>query len=133
MHLNIANVSRNTINATKMSAEYGIKWHLLISKGTFYWMYCDIENSEIKAEQKKYLKDKDYDSNIEETLSDLLHTITTTYSPKAVVKDARVPGFKFDVIVVEQVKTKTPWQDTNPNESLFKIPLTHFFNLAFLL
>ena len=102
------------INATKMSAEYGIKWHLLISKGTFYWMYCDIENSEIKAEQRKYLKDKDYDGSIEETLSDLLHTITTTYSPKAVVKDARVPGFVFDVIVVEQVKNNPAFHGVAP-------------------
>ena len=36
------------INATKMCAEYGIKWHLIIAKGKFYWIYCDIENDEVR-------------------------------------------------------------------------------------
>lgn len=102
------------INATKMSAEYGIKWHLLISKGKFYWMYCDIENSEIKKEQRKYLKGGKYDKKIEETLSDLLHTITSTYSPKAVVKDAKVPGFVFDVVVVEKIKNNPAFHGVAP-------------------
>ena len=102
------------INATKMSAEYGIKWHLIISKGKFYWMFCDIENSEIKKEQRKYLRGAKYDSNIEETLSDLLHTITSAYSPKSVVKDARVPGFIFDVVVVEQIKNNPAFHGVAP-------------------
>lgn len=102
------------INATKMSAEYGIKWHLIISEGKFYWMFCDIENSEIKKEQTKYLGGAKYESNIEETLSDLLHTITSTYSPKSVVKDARVPGFIFDVVVVEQIKNNPAFHGVAP-------------------
>ena len=102
------------INATKMSAEYGIKWHLVISEGKFYWMFCDIENSEIKKEQEKYLKDEKYDDKIEDILSDLLHTITTTYSPKEVIKDARIPGFDFDVVVVEQVKNNPAFHGVAP-------------------
>ena len=102
------------INATKMSAEYGIKWHLIISEGKFYWMFCDIENSEIKREQKKYLNNEDYDGDVEGILSDLLNTVTSTYSPKAVVEDAKVPGFLFDVTVVEQVKNNPAFHGVPP-------------------
>ena len=92
------------MNATKMCAEYGINWHLIISENTFYWLYCDIENSQIRKEHAKYIKDEDYDGDVEEVLSDLLHTVNSTYSPKEEVKDARVPGFIFDVTVVEKIK-----------------------------
>ena len=102
------------INATKMSAEYGIKWHLIISKEKFYWIFCDIENSEIKKEQEKYLRDEEYDDKIEDILSDLLHTITTTYSPKEVIKDAKIPGFLLDVVVVEQVKNNPAFHGVAP-------------------
>jgi len=92
------------INATKMCAEYGIKWHLVISKGKFYWLYCDIENDEIRKEHAKYVADDAYDGPVEETLLDLMDTVVSTYPPKEVVKDATVPGFKFDVLQMEKVK-----------------------------
>ncbi len=92
------------LSATKMCAEYGIKWHLIIADGVFYWLYCDIENSEIKAEHKKYIEDENYEGDIEETLLDLLHTVTSTYSPKEEVIDARVPGFDVSLTVMEKVK-----------------------------
>ena len=92
------------LSATKMCAEYGIKWHLIIADGVFYWLYCDIENKEIKAEHKKYIENENYEGDIEETLLDLLHTVTSTYSPKAEVKDARVPGFDVELMVMEKIK-----------------------------
>jgi hypothetical protein len=92
------------MTATKMCAEYGINWHLVVSENTFYWMYCNIENDEIRKKHAKYIRDEDYDGDIEEVLSDLLHTVNSAYAPKEVVKDAKVPGFVFDVTVVEKIK-----------------------------
>ena len=94
----------NIMTAAKMCAEYGVNWHLVVSENTFYWMYCSIENDQIRKEHSKYIRDEDYDGDIEEVLSDLLHTVNSTYSPKSVVKDAKVPGFVFDVTVVEKIK-----------------------------
>jgi len=93
------------MTSAKMCAEYGINWHLIIAENTFYWLYCDIENDEIRKEHAKYIEHEDYDGDIEEVLSDLLHTVNSAYSPKEKVKDAKVPGFTFDVIVVEKIKT----------------------------
>jgi len=92
------------INATKMCAEYGIKWHLIIAKGKFYWIYCDIENDEVRKEHDKYLADDSYDGPVEELLLDLMDTVVTMYPPKEVVKDATVPGFKLDILQMEKVK-----------------------------
>lgn len=93
------------MTSAKMCAEYGINWHLVIAEGTFYWLYCNIENDEIRKKHAKYIKDEDHKGNIEEILSDLLHTVNSTYSPKEKVNDAKVPGFVFDVVVVEKIKT----------------------------
>ena len=91
------------INATKMVVEYDINYHLIISEGRFYWIYCDIESEELKAKKKDFHETGE-GKKVKSILSDMLDVVVSIYSPKEKVTDAVVPGFKLDLLVVEEVK-----------------------------
>jgi len=91
------------INATKMVVEYDINYHLIISEGRFYWIYCDIESEELKAKKKEFHETGE-GKKVKSILSDMLDVVVSIYSPKEKVTDAVVPGFKLDLLVVEEVK-----------------------------
>ena len=91
------------INATKMAVEYDINYHLIISEGRFYWIYCDIESEELRAKKKEFHETGE-GKEVKSILSDMLDVVSSIYPPKDKVTDAVVPGFKLDLLVVEEVK-----------------------------
>lgn len=91
------------INATKMVVEYGIQYHLIISEGVYYWIYCEIESESLK-ERRDELFATGIDKGVKKVLSDLLDVVSSLYSPKEKVTDAVVPGFELGIIKVQQLK-----------------------------
>lgn len=91
------------INATKMAVEYGIQYHLIISEGVYYWIYCEIESESLK-ERRDELFATGKDKGVKKVLSDLLDVVSSLYSPKEKVTDAVVPGFELGIIKVQQLK-----------------------------
>jgi len=100
------------INATKMAVEYGINYHLIISEGSYYWIYCEIESESLK-ERRDELFSTGKSKGVKKILSDLLDVVSSVYAPKEKVTDAVVPGFKLDVLVVQEIKPNPAFSGVN--------------------
>ena len=106
------------INATKMTVEYGIQYHLIISEGVYYWIYCEIESESLK-ERRDELFATGKDKSVKKILSDLLDVVSSLYSPKEKVTDAVVPGFELGIIKVQQLKSNPAFSGVDSNMGSF--------------
>ena len=106
------------INATKMAVEYGIQYHLIISEGVYYWIYCEIESESLK-ERRDELFATGKDKGVKKVLSDLLDVVSSLYSPKEKVTDAVVPGFELGIIKVQQLKSNPAFSGVDSNMGSF--------------
>ena len=106
------------INATKMAVEYGIQYHLIISEGVYYWIYCEIESESLK-ERRDELFATGKDKSVKKILSDLLDVVSSLYSPKEKVTDAVVPGFELGIIKVQQLKSNPAFSGVDSNMGSF--------------
>lgn len=108
----------DVINATKMAAEYGINYHLIISEGSFYWIFCEIESESLKGRRDE-LFTTGKDKGVKSILSDMLDVVSSLYSPEEQVTDAVVPGFKLDILVVQEIKANPAFSGVNSHMGSF--------------
>ncbi len=96
----------DVINATHLCVEYGINWHLVIHEGKFWWIYCELENSDFQLRRDNVIAGAK-DEKIKSVLSDLVSAVETAFPLKdEVVEVSGIPGFNFQIEAIEMMEAK---------------------------